>query len=75
MLFVFETEHAERIFLSAAAELSRVPLASTMTEALGWHGALGPIWRRPAPAAPERRSLHYLAWGDNLSERCAGHFQ
>ena len=56
VLFVFETEHAEGVFLNTAAGLPGVPLASTTTEALGWHGALGPIWRRPAPAAPERRS-------------------
>ena len=75
VLFVFETEHAEKLFLNTAARLPTVPLASTTTEALGWHGPLGPIWRRPTPAAPERCSLHYLAWGDNLSERRAGHFQ
>ena len=69
VLFAFDTEHAEEVFLNTAAGLPEVPLASTTTEALGWHGALGPIWRRPAPAAPERRSLDYLAWGDTLSDR------
>ena len=71
VLFMFESEPAEQGFLRAAAGLSVVPLASTTTESLGWHGALGPIWREPEPAAPERRSLHYLAWGDTLSERRA----
>ena len=75
VLFVFETEHAEGVFLNTAARLSSVPLASTTTEVLGWHGPLGPIWRRATPAAPERCSLHYLAWGDNLSKRRAEHFQ
>ena len=75
VLFVFETEHAEKVFLNTAARLPNVPLASTTTEVLGWHGPLGPIWRRPTPAAPERCSLDYLAWGDNLSERRAEHFQ
>ena len=75
VLFVFESEPAEEGFLRAAADTPGVPLASTVTEALGWDGALGRIWRRPAPAAPEPCSLHYLAWGDTLSERRAGHFQ
>ena len=69
VLFVFETEHAENAFLSTAAGLPGVPLASTTTGTLGWHGALGPIWRQSAPAAPERRPLHYLAWDDKLSDR------
>ena len=75
VLFVFEAEHAEEVFLNTAADLPEVPLASTTIEALGWDGALGPIWRRPAPAAPEPCSLHYLAWRDILSERRAGNFQ
>ena len=75
VLFVFESEPAEQGFLRAAADTPGVPLASTTTDSLGRHGALGPIWREPAPAAPERRSLHYLAWGDSLSERRAGHFR
>ena len=75
VLFVFESEPAEQGFLRVAADTPGVPLASTTTESLGWHGALGPIWREPAPAAPERRSLHYLAWGDSLSERRAEHFR
>ncbi|MCY3506613.1 MAG: hypothetical protein OXI03_03810 [Chloroflexota bacterium] len=28
LLFVFETEHAERVFLREAADMSRAPLAS-----------------------------------------------
>lgn len=75
VLFVFETEPAEQAFLRPAADMPGIPLANTTTEALGWHGSLGPIWRQPTPAAPERRSLHYLAWGDTLSERRSGHFQ
>ena len=75
VLFVFESEPAEQGFLRAAGDIPGVPLASTTTESLGWHGALGPIWREPAPSAPERRSLHYLAWGDTLSERRAEHFR
>ena len=75
VLFVFESEPAEQGFLRAASDMPGVPLASTTKESLGWHGALGPIWREPAPAAPERRSLHYLAWGDTLSERRTGNFQ
>ncbi len=75
VLFVFEAEPAEEVFLAAAASLPGVPLASATTEALGWDGALGPIWRRPAPAAPEPCSLHYLVWGDTLSERRAGNFR
>ena len=75
VLFMFESEPAELGFLRAAAGLSGVPLASTTTESLDRHGALGLIWREPEPAAPERRSLHYLAWGDTLSIRRAEHFQ
>ena len=75
VLFVFESEPAEEVFLRAAAGLPDVPLASATTEALGWDGALGRTWRRPAPAAPEPCSLHYLVWGDIPSERRAGNFQ
>ena len=75
VLFVFESELAEQGFIHAASGLTEVPLASTTTDALDRHGSLGPVWRSPASAAPERRSLHYLAWGDTLSERRAEHFQ
>ena len=54
VLFVFETEHAERMFLREAASIPDVPLASATTGALDRHGALGPAWRRPAPHAPDR---------------------
>ena len=63
VLFVFETEHAEEVFLRAAARLSGVPLASATTESIGFDGPLGPAWRLAAPAAPERRRLHFLARG------------
>ncbi|MDE2933945.1 MAG: replication-relaxation family protein [Chloroflexota bacterium] len=60
VLFVFETEHAEEVFLHAAARLPDLPLASATTESIGFDGPLGPAWRLPAPAAPERRRLHFL---------------
>ena len=63
VLFVFETEHAEEMFLRAASRLSGVPLASATMESIGFDGPLGPAWRLPAPAAPERRRLHFLARG------------
>lgn len=63
------------VFLDTAASLPGVPLASTTTEGARRGRALGPIWRRPAPSAPEPRSPHYLAWGDTLSERRAGNFR
>ena len=68
VLFVFETEHAEEVFLRAAARLSGVPLASATTESIGFDGPLGEAWRLPAPAAPDRRRLHFLARGDTLSD-------
>ena len=52
----------------AAARLSGVPLASATTESIGFDGPLGPAWRLPPPAAPERRRLHFLARGDTLSD-------
>jgi len=60
VLFVFETEHAERGFLRIAADMPEVPLASATTESIGFDGPLGEAWRLPAPAAPERRRLHFL---------------
>ncbi|MYD65369.1 MAG: hypothetical protein F4X26_05225 [Chloroflexi bacterium] len=63
VLFVFETEHAEEVFLRAAAGLPDVPLASATMESIGFDGPLGAAWRLPAPAAPERRRLHFLARG------------
>ena len=63
VLFVFETEHAEEVFLRAASRLPDIPLASATTESIGYDGPLGPAWRLPAPAAPERRRLHFLARG------------
>ena len=63
VLFVFETAHAEEVFLRAASRLPDVPLASATTESIGFDGSLGPAWRLPAPAAPERRRLHFLAPG------------
>ena len=62
-LFVFETEHAEDAFQRAASRLPDVPLTSATTESIGFDGPLGPAWRLPAPAAPERRRLHFLARG------------
>ncbi|MXZ88373.1 MAG: hypothetical protein F4Z07_05920 [Dehalococcoidia bacterium] len=63
VLFVFETEHAEEVFLRAASRLPDVPLASATTESIGFDGPLGAAWRLPAPFAPERRRLHFLARG------------
>jgi len=60
VLFVFETEHAEDAFQRAASRLSGVPLASATAESIGFDGPLGPAWRLPASAAPERRRLHFL---------------
>ena len=60
VLFVFETEHAERAFLRTAAGVPEVPLASATVESIGLDGPLGAAWRLPAPAAPERRRLHFL---------------
>ena len=60
VLFVFETEHAERAFLRTAAGVLGVPLASATVESVGFDGPLGAAWRLPAPAAPERRALHFL---------------
>ena len=63
VLFVFETEQAEDVFLRAAANMPDVPLASANTESIGFDGPRGEAWRLPAPAAPERRRLHFLARG------------
>ena len=60
VLFVFETEHAEQVFLRIAADMPEVPLASATTESIGFDGPLGAAWRLSAPAAPERRRLHFL---------------
>ena len=68
VLFVFETEHAEEVCLRAASRLPDIPLASATTESIGFDGPLGPAWRLPPPAAPERRRLHFLARGDTLSD-------
>ena len=68
VLFVFETEHAEEVFLRAASRLPDVPFASATTESIGFDGPLGEAWRLPAPAAPDRRRLHFLARGDTLSD-------
>jgi len=67
VLFVFETKHAEEVFLRIAARMPRVPLASSTAGSIGVDGPLGPAWRLPAPAAPERRCPHFLARGDKLS--------
>lgn len=75
VLFVFETEHAEQVFLRAASRLPAVPLASATTESIGFGGPLGKAWRLPAPAAPERRRLHFLARGDTLSDGRSQDFQ
>ncbi len=75
VLFVFETDHAARVFLREAADLPGVPLASATTDSLDRHGVLGPAWSRPAPHAPERCSLAFLAWGDTLSKGRAGDFR
>ena len=75
VLFVFETEHAEQVFLRAASRLPAVPLASATTESIGFGGPLGEAWRLPAPAAPERRRLHFLARGDTLSDGRSQDFQ
>ena len=60
VLFVFETEHAEQVFLRIAAGMPEVPLASATTESIGFDGPLGAAWRLPAPFAPDRRRLHFL---------------
>jgi hypothetical protein len=60
VLFVFESEHAERAFLRTAAGVPEVPLASATVDSVGCGGPLGAAWRLPAPAAPERRRLHFL---------------
>ena len=60
VLFVFETGHAEEVFLRTAAGAPEVPLASATVESIGFDGPLGAAWRLPAPAAPERRALHFL---------------
>ncbi|MDE2933084.1 MAG: hypothetical protein OXS47_04340 [Chloroflexota bacterium] len=52
-----------------------VHLESATTNGLDHHGALGPAWGQPAPFAPERRRLHFLARGDTLPEGRAGDFQ
>ena len=78
MLFVFETGHAEEVFLRAAAGLPEVPLASATTDGLdrnGVLGTLGPAWRRPAPHAPERRSLGFLSDFPPVQSGRAGDFR
>ena len=57
VLFVFESERAEEVFLTAASWLPRTPLASATTKVLDEHGVLGPSWHLPPPHAPERRLL------------------
>ncbi len=63
VLFVFETEHAEEVFLRIAARMPGVPLASSTARLIAGDGPLGPAWRLPAPAAPERRRLPFLRRG------------
>ena len=60
VLFVFESEHAERVFLRIAADMPEAPLAGATVESIGFDGPLGEAWRLPAPVAPERRRLHFL---------------
>ena len=60
VLFVFESEHAERVFLRIAARVPEVPLASATTESIGSEGPLGQAWLLPAPDAPGRRALRFL---------------
>ncbi len=38
VLFVFETEHAERAFLRIAANMPEAPLASATVESIGFTG-------------------------------------
>lgn len=57
VLFVFESERAEEVFLTAASWLPRAPLASATTAVLDHHGVLGPSWRLPPPHAPQRQFL------------------
>ncbi len=57
VLFVFESERAEEVFLNAASWLPRAPLASATTAVLDEHGVLGPSWRLPPPHAPQRQFL------------------
>ncbi|MCY4390690.1 MAG: hypothetical protein OXE43_01395 [Chloroflexi bacterium] len=75
VLFVFESEHAEEAFLRIASDMPGVPLASATVESIGFDGPLGAAWRLPAPAAPERRRLHFLATGDKVSEGRSQGFQ
>ena len=63
VLFVFETEHAEEVFLRIAARMPGVLLASSTAGSIAVNGPLGPAWRLPAPAAPERRRLPFLRQG------------
>ena len=60
VLFVFESEHAERVFLRIAGDMPEAPLASATVESIGFDGPLGAAWRLPAPVAPKRRRLHFL---------------
>ena len=57
VLFVFESERAEEVFLNAASWLPRAPLASATTAVLDHHGVLGASWRLPPPHAPQRQFL------------------
>ncbi len=57
VLFVFESERAEEVFLNAGSWLPGVLLASATIAVLDKHGVLGPSWRLPPPDAPQRRFL------------------
>ena len=75
VLFVFETEHAERGFLRTAARMPEVPLASATVESVGFGGPLGAAWRLPALAAPERRRQHFLHELHFCKSGCSQDFQ
>ena len=67
VLFVFESERAEEVFLNAASFLPGMLVASTTTAVLDRDGVLGLSWLLPAPHGPQRRFVADLRQSDRLS--------
>ena len=61
VLFVFESEDDEDVFLTAAADVPHAPFFSSSLEMIASRGVLGTSWRPPLPNPPDRLALASLA--------------
>ena len=64
VLFVFETQHYENIFLRVASKLESAPLFTTNVQTLNKRGVLGQSWRMPPPHPSTRLTLKSLTATD-----------